>query len=521
MEFNSSPKTYKNYKSKNPRETIRGAKNFLKKIRLKVSCRVSKVEKNGFVVYSSRITCFDSEGNENYLASGKGVTKNLCLASGYAELIERLLSNYVVATNFVKVPFKKLKKRESNKVDVKYFLDSFKITNPQKENFIWVEALSILENEKVAIPYYFLKLISNTNGLAAGNTIEEAFYQAFCEVCERYSNIEHLIKKIPSNTVDKKTIKNKKILRFIEFFEDFNFEVEIKDMTLGGRVPVMGVLFINNNLKNETRVVKDIYYKTLVVGSHFNLEEAIIRCFLEEVQGVMCNMNMLEKPGRLFYGYKENEYDVDIFKEYYTDEDHLKILKILKRDFHSESFINQRSLENFDYMEKGNVISFSELKSVETKDFLEDVELIKEVIKKNKWQAFIVDHSIKECDLRVIRLFIPSVSDCLRSFFKEGSVFDDHEHLIKLRLSFNFDEKKIEMMDGYKKYHFLKYHFLPKVLLHWGNPTKLWSMEIVKQLLETIMLLGDQKEYRKIKKITDQIVDFETFLKNSSRKKNI
>jgi YcaO-like protein with predicted kinase domain len=518
MKFKSSPKIFKNYKSASPKKTVKEAKKFLKKIGLDVDYCSAKIELKDFVVYSGRITC-KNKGEEFYLAAGKGITKDLCMASAYAELIERILSNFIIATNFVKVPFRMLKEKDDDKVDVEEFLKHFKIVNSKKDSFVWTEAFSVLENKKVAIPYYFLKTISASNGLAAGNTIEEAFSQAFCEVCERYSNIEHLIKKIPANTIDKKTIHNKRIHRFIKLFESFNFEVEIKDLTLEGKVPVVGVLFTNNNIKKETKVVKDIYYKTLVVGSHFNLEEAIIRCFLEELQGVMCNMSMLIETGKLAYSYGGNNYYVDVFKDYYTKEDYLKILENFKKSFHEESFVNQCSLENFDYMKKGKLISFSELTSIKTKDFLEDIKLIKEILKKNNWKAFIVDHSVKNSSLKVIRLFIPSVSDSLRYFFKEGKTFNDYNHLLKVRSSGNFDEKKGEKMKPHNKYYFLKYHLFPRSLLNWGRPLHLWQLEIVKDLLETAMLMGDRKECKKIKKISDQIIDFDVFLKRFSHKK--
>jgi ribosomal protein S12 methylthiotransferase accessory factor len=229
MKFNSSPKIFENYKSACPKDTIKEIKKFLKKINLSVDYKEQKIERDGFFVYSGVIIY---NGKDN-LCYGKGLSSELCQASAYAELVERMLSNTLPIKIIDDAFYKKLERKRDRKVKIEDFLKNFNVSNVNENDFEWVEAFSLLENQNISIPYYFAKDISESNGLAAGNTIEEAVSQAFCEICERYSLAEHLIKKISANTVDKKTIKNKKIHDFIDFFKKLNYEVEIKDMTMG------------------------------------------------------------------------------------------------------------------------------------------------------------------------------------------------------------------------------------------------------------------------------------------------
>lgn len=127
MEFKSSPKKFNNYKANHPKQTISDAKKFVKKLGLKIECSIGivKIDKSRF--YSATITC-NNNGQDVYLVSGKGVTLDLCMASAYAELVERLLSDHISLSDFVKVPSRRLKRKEDEKIEIKEFLRYLKIS---------------------------------------------------------------------------------------------------------------------------------------------------------------------------------------------------------------------------------------------------------------------------------------------------------------------------------------------------------------------------------------------------------
>jgi ribosomal protein S12 methylthiotransferase accessory factor len=509
MKFKSSPKIFKNYKSAYPKNTIFSVEKFLKKIKIKVNYYEKKLSLGNFSTYAGTIM-YNNNNEETYVCAGKGMTRDLCKASAYAELAERIISGYSLITEYINYSFKRLEKEEKNKIKISNLVNHFSIGKIKKD-FDWVKAFSLTNEREEGVPIDLVKEISISNGLAAGNTIEEAITHGFFEVCERYAQIEYIAKKKLANTVDKRTIKSKKIQNFIKMFESFNFNVEIKDLTLGGMVPVMGVLFTNNNVENENKIIKDIYFKQLVLGSSFDLEQAILRCFTEKCQTVVCDKETLISPGKIDYTFGNFRHRIDFFNNYYTDNDFEKIRGVLEETKHLLFLTHTRSLDSFDYLEKGKIVSFSSFENFKTKDFLEDISLIKKTSEKNEWNLLVIDHSIKECSLKVVRLVVPGVSDTLRFLFNKNERFKNEKDLYS-KIEELFDVKKDIKRDNREEFNFLKYNFFPKVLIPWGvQYKKNIDIETLAKMLNLSSILNNKKEEEKLRKIANQIVGFDLF----------
>jgi hypothetical protein len=101
------------------------------------------------------------------------------------------------------------------------------------------------------------------------------------------------------------------------------------------------------------------------------------------------------------------------------------------------------------------------LKSFITKDFLEDINLIKKVVLKNDWNIYILDYSIKECSIKTIRVIIPSISDILRFRFEKINNF---EQLMSEELFFK--KKDIDKMNFFNKFIFLNLQFYLNYYYH-------------------------------------------------------
>jgi len=418
IKFKSSPKIYKNYKSEYPARTIYAAKKSLKKIGIDLGKLKYKGEKvgKGFSIYGGQAT-YDNK----YIASGKGTTYQLSEASVYSEIIERIplgispLSPYlklrkdIHRASFLPGYFYTSRKKIKNSVDIKdlfRYLPSFNLKRMRGEDIsrFWADAFSLTEGKYKKTPHLLIRKIAGSNGCASGNTLEEAVSQAFCEVCERHSMIEHVIKKIPAPTIDSKTIKNKDIHKAIDLFNSMNIDVEIKDLTLGNKLPVMGVLFTNQNLAHDKDTLrKRMFYKTLHPGSHLDLNQAIMRCFIEEWQTAGSDLQ--------FFLYHR---EFDFVDNYFTKEEKEKIVKNIRADFRPLAN-STRSFEDFNFLGKdSSKIPMSSLASHVTNDFLDDMEIIKDISQKNNWETFIVDYSIPELPLKVVRVIVPSVSDLFR-----------------------------------------------------------------------------------------------------------
>ena len=454
IKFKPSPKIYKNYKSAHPAKTIFAIKKSLKKLGIdlnKLKYEEGKVG-NSFSIYSGQVTY-----NNNYIASGKGSNHLLSEASVYSEIVERIsvglsllipyleIKKNLQTSSFLSGYSHNNRKKIKNSVELKElfkylpFLDVKNMENKKISSF-WSNAFSLTEKHYKKIPHLLIKKISGSNGCASGNTLEEATSQAFCEICERYSLIEHIRKKISAPTVDLKTIKDKEIHDAIDLFNSMNIDVEIKDLTLGNKVPVMGVLFTNNNLSHEKNTLKKkMFYKTLHAGSHLDLKQAIMRCFSEEWQ-------MAGKDIQFFVYHRE----FDFIDHYFTKKEKEKIIEKKKVDFHHLA-ISNRSFENFSFLnEKKRYVSFDSLSSYPTDDFLEDIKIIKNISENNGWETLVVDYSIPELPLKVVRVIVPSISDLLKyDYLNPRKVTDiiEEKRITNYPLDLFFQNKKSEIKE--------------------------------------------------------------------------
>ncbi len=507
MNFQSSPKKYKNYKSRKPEETIKEAQNFFKRLNINVEYFEQRIENKDFRSYSGTL-----KTKGFYFSAGKGVTKNLCKASAYAEAVERTLSHYSPQIRFKRERIKNFQKGVSKRLSVREIVPFFNFKNEKgDEDFMrWIEGESFLQNKKKSLPHDFIEDVCTSNGLASGNTLEEAVTQGFCEVFERYSRLEHVAKKIEANTIDQRTIKNKVIHKFIKLFNSLNIDVKIKDMTLEGRVPVMGVLFTNNNVKEANEIIKNVFYKELAVGAAPDLELAIIRCFTEMIQTRLSDKKSFTNPGEFVNQVGEFEQRINFFGKYYNENDIKKIISNLKRTKRYLDVKDGKSLDDFNYFERGEIVPFFSLKSFKSKDFLDDVNIVKDILRENGWDAYIIDYSIEECFIKVVRVVVPSVSDILRFIFENGDVFERPESIYYLTKDLiNFEERGAGLL-GAKRFNFLKYECLPYLLIPWiSHPIERSAKDIIKEMLSVSKNKELKREYKKIREITDQLFLFD------------
>lgn len=285
-----------------PEDTILKIKSGFDKLRLKETITKLKSHDN---LWSVHLEIPDLR----IMSNGKGLSEIEAEASAYSEMVERIsagmeagihigafrqntMTKNLVSdiTNFRYMNGYKWDHQNNvpNAVEAECFLRDYKFTNSQyaylKSNSEllkhWVPGYSLKEDKEVYIPILFVRWISATNGLAAGNTLEEAIIQASCEIFERDAMIKFFrADRSKSYNISQSSIKNDTIQDIIKYFEDNNIEVIIK--YIGNSVyPVYSVITFNKNLTEN-----HIGYNTMKAGSSFNHEEAILRCFTERMQG--------------------------------------------------------------------------------------------------------------------------------------------------------------------------------------------------------------------------------------------
>ena len=301
------------WKDASPTETVTRIRELLSSYG--ITCTEQMEEPSIPECYSSRIM---ARGLEDCIATnGKGTTLEYCLASGYAEFMERaqnrLFLNEILEDDRLQiiqeVPDHDSKYRLANEQELldnpdsylNYILQQISAgigdTPPGIPKTLLAlirlrEAYPPLEEGNILMqPFYnvgkkvlewqpcdLIKVFFMSNGMAAGNTFAEALVQGFSEIFERYSQrrimSEHITPPdIPSEVIMQYPYVAKTIAR-IE--SDGPYKVLLKDCSLGQEhLPVVcGIILNTRTLTFGIRF-----------GSHPDMGIALERVFTESLQG--------------------------------------------------------------------------------------------------------------------------------------------------------------------------------------------------------------------------------------------
>lgn len=247
----------------------------------------------------------------NIGTNGKGVSKEFSLASAYAELFERyqndLLGNVSNMGNETKYEFlcnhdeKFLNAEQIVDENSSYIRHYFKVRNMDMnerdkciESFRRVQKVDYYafqkEDSYLCVPFYSLKdkkiynlpkniyrLSYGSNGMSAGNTMEEAIVQGLSEIIERYIQRRLFIKKpiLP-------TIPDEYIMKYPYIYEmltklrkNDKFKYIMKDCSMGGKYPVAALIILEKNTGKYG----------IKLGCHPDYGVAMERTFTEAAQG--------------------------------------------------------------------------------------------------------------------------------------------------------------------------------------------------------------------------------------------
>ncbi len=244
----------------------------------------------------------------------------------------------------------------------------------------WVDGYSLLRDQPVKVPIKFAAYIHGSNGVAAGNTIEEALLQASCEILERHVHIDIIKNETIIPTIDPAAIDAPLIQKMIDFYNRSNIQVTIKDLSAGGTLPVIGALFTNRNLSPDR-----MEYQTLIAGASFNLEEALARCFTEGVQG----KETLNAPRKQF--------------------DRPVIPRGRVKDYYSLMQCGV-SPKDISFLHQGDTVAF---RNWQKKDINEEIEGFKQIVKMMGTDCILLDLTHPVLQFPVVRMIVPGVSDFL------------------------------------------------------------------------------------------------------------
>jgi ribosomal protein S12 methylthiotransferase accessory factor len=396
-----------------PSNTIHRIKDGLRRLDLHPEYRAFRVSDNihwGRVwVDSMRIVC-----------EGKGVTPELAEASAHAELAERFSAGlfFPVFEEQVRFNVPALCSEETHRFLNYEWMPGYicahqdALENPLRiEGLLanethltdkdiqdikdsrmakhWVDGYSLVREETVKVPVNFIAYIHGSNGMAAGNTVEEAMIQATCEIFERHAQIQIIKPEKIVPTIDLDSVHDPLIVDMIRLYHESNVDIKIKDLSFDGLLPGIGVLFTNNNLRPDR-----MEHRMLIAGASFHLDEGLRRCLLEGVQG----RETLRAPRPQLDG------------------------PVVHKSRVNDFYLLMRCgvcMKDISFLEQGETKTY---KNIKIRDILGEIEEIKSICKRFNTDWIILNHTHPVLDFPVVRVIIPQVSDFLPFLRKDTLV---------------------------------------------------------------------------------------------------
>lgn len=294
------------YKEALPKETLKRIQSILNEIDL-MAYPISW--NNPFNnVYSVRIEALEEDGS--FGSNGKGRNQIFALASAYAEFLERIQNQLISGSSgFSRTMLTKSRHRTKfhfypDEISInkdallslpKEILDDIfstksrdkqeeiveiiyhRLRTNQLEGLIAVPFYDLQSHKNIYIPHNLLFQLTGSNGMAAGNTISEATFQALCEIYERNAASIIYSRQLTPPTIDKLYLQNyKEEYSIISQIESKDYKVIVKDFSCGIGLPVVGLILIDNKTKK---------YR-LNVGSDTSFQVALSRTLTEIFQGL-------------------------------------------------------------------------------------------------------------------------------------------------------------------------------------------------------------------------------------------
>lgn len=278
--------------------------------------------------------------------TGKGASKIQAEVSVTMEAIERFSSEFREedTKNLIKGSYNNLKIKCNTLDPQELILSQFSDYNPDGELY-WVQGYDLIKDEEILIPacsvYHPFNLDNvqlintNTDGIASGNTMEEAIFHALTEVIERDAwSIAKYSHEPDDALLIEDRADNQFILDILKKFEEADIEIICKDITSDIGVPVIAAF--SRDLIHEDMMVIDGF------GAHLDPKVAMARALLElastrglliQKYGIkgMCNRipPYLQRGGEVddprFYAYRQKNlgelevgYSEDISKDIET-----------------------------------------------------------------------------------------------------------------------------------------------------------------------------------------------------------
>ena len=281
IELKPSPKTYTGWteRSCHPKETLERIEKFTEQAGITRVADITDLDRLGIPVYS----CIRPGAADGAISvyNGKGGTEEEARAAGIMEGIERY-SAEAIPRDLQNHTYQEMQ------------LAGFHVLNPEElilpqtadksEAIPWTEGFDLITGETIYLPFcavvhpnplYMPTLFrSSSNGIASGNTFEEALFYALTEVIERDSwSLVEVVRKTGKKLKD----LPEKVQEMADKFTKNGVEVTLRDITSDIGIPTIAAVADDVELKDPRLLM-------IGMGTHTNAEIAMIRALSEVAQ---------------------------------------------------------------------------------------------------------------------------------------------------------------------------------------------------------------------------------------------
>lgn len=238
-------------------------------------------------------------------------------------------------------------------------------------------------NQIVPLPIKIINLLTHSNGLCSGNSKNEALVQGICEIFERYCYKQLLLSEKSFPTINIDNINEFEIYEQISQISSLGFSYEIKDCSLNGKFPVVGLIIYDTNRENYL----------FSIGSDPDFNIALQRCITEIFQGLTYS-NIKDKMKKI-------------------NNDYYKLKNKYSNKFINENWLkcytSNNGIHPLSFFKHSSYINLSELPFSKFSNNKEALKYIYMIIKNNNLKLYIKDYSYLGFD--TYKIYIPNISE--------------------------------------------------------------------------------------------------------------
>jgi putative methanogenesis marker protein 1 len=245
---------------------------------------------------------------------------------------------------------------------------------------VWVAGHEINRDEEIYLPAHAVfhpmprlyppLFRTNTNGLASGNTREEAVFHALMEVIERDAwSLAEASRRTGSRICD---IGDGLAADLLKKFTDAHVEVQLKNITSDIGIPTFAAVSDDTQLKDPTLL-------TIGMGTHTSARITLLRALTEVAQSRLTQI----------HGAREDTTVADFRR---------------KMGYERTRRINKY------WFDAPDEVAFSSIPSFDSDDFLTDIMYVSDALERSGMdRVIVVDLTRQEIGVPVVRVVVPGL----------------------------------------------------------------------------------------------------------------